>query len=571
MPAFDEFRLVVQPAITAAGQWTVRIDESPIKLQVGNSATLQPTLTRQQLEELRQAGWVDLGKLKGIGENVWASVLSHSLGASLEASAQVAAHNGRRLRLVLVRLGTETEVVAPGQVAVAELPFEALCHPVTGDFFAVDNNTPVSRGLQVRPDRSAQAIPPPLRVLLMAADPKDKANAESAAEVAAIQQVLAPLGDVQVTVCNTGLYDDLRQVLNQVDPHVVHFAGHGGYAVVGDDPTPRPHLCFVRPDNGNTFEVDADTLAVAIKNRNVRLVVLTACASAAPGPPGMPYYCRALEGIAQRLVLGTSGVSAAIAMQFDLEVDAAVTFSQVFYRHLLDPDLCLDEAVTLARKEITQTKSLGHRAWVNPTVFWRCVDARVFDLDTALDAATLPELRVWEVRLDANLKFVTDFANDQGFGSAQAQRVFTNIREVELRRSELYRQCLRLTPETTAAGGQVLFHVLLRISSPGTIEQLAFRVILPAGLFLVKAEGPGGVALPAAQVTPSVTDIVVNHPSANAVWPVGEKEVALLRVAVDGQQTAGLLSPSIENTVMRKNGDDVKLRTLNPILFVHRV
>ena len=157
MAAFDEFRLVVQPVLGATGQWTVRIDESPIKMLVNNSVTLQPTLTRQQLEELRQAGWVDLNKLKSIGENVWTSVLSNVLGPSLDASAQFAAQNGRRLRLVLVRLGTETELAGPGQIAVAELPFEALCHPTTKDFFAIDRNTPVSRGLQVRPDRSTRS------------------------------------------------------------------------------------------------------------------------------------------------------------------------------------------------------------------------------------------------------------------------------------------------------------------------------------------------------------------------------------------------------------------------------
>ena len=101
MPAFDEFRVVVQPALPAAGQWTVRIDQSPIPLQVGKSVTLQPVLTKQQLEELRQAGWTDVNKLKGIGQNVWASVLSNTLGALLDASAQLTAQNGRRLRLVM--------------------------------------------------------------------------------------------------------------------------------------------------------------------------------------------------------------------------------------------------------------------------------------------------------------------------------------------------------------------------------------------------------------------------------------------------------------------------------------
>jgi hypothetical protein len=568
MSTFDEFRLVVQTAIPANGSWTVRIDASPLPQQVGDSVTLKPSFSRADLEKLRQAGWVDLVKLKDIGKCVWSSVLSTHLGPSLDASALFTAANGRRLRLVLVGLGTETEALA-GQVAVAELPFEALCHPKTGDFFAVDDNTPVSRGLQVRPDRSAQAIPPPVRVLLVAADPKDKAYANAKDEVDQIKKILKPLGDVDVTISNTGLYDDFRTALKAHDPHIVHFAGHGGYAVVGDDPNPRPHLCFVRADNGNTFEVDADTLAVQLRSRNVRLVVLTACASAAPGPPGFPYYCRALEGVAQRLVLGTSGVNAAVAMQFDLETDVAVKFSEVFYDRLLDPDCCLDEAVTIARKEITALKGLGHRAWVNPTVFWRCIDARVFEFDTALQPTAIPQLRVCEVRLDAQLKFVTDWSSDPMFRAIQAQKVLSEVRDIELQRSILYRQCLRLSPETTAPGGQVHFHVYLRISSPGIIDQVSFRIILPTGLLLLSAEDPAGGALPLAAVAPSAYDIIVNSPE-SGIWEPGEREVALISVDVDAQQSLGLISPAVDRAIMRKNAANIKLRMLNPILFVHR-
>jgi hypothetical protein len=569
MAAYDEFRLVVQPAMTPGGGWTVRIDASPIAAQEGNSVTLQPTMLRAQLDELRQAGFNDLVKLQGIGKAVWSSVLSNALGPSLEASAQLAAAHGRRLRVVLVRLGVDSDP-SPGKVAVSELPFEALFHPTLHQFFAVDDNTPISRGLQVRPDRAAEAVPPPLRVLLIGANPIDKAAAQAVAEIEEIRKALQLLGDVAVSVSPSGSYDDFRAAMVAARPHVVHFAGHGGYSIVGDDPNPRPHLCFVRPDNGKTFEVDADTLAVEIKNLGVRLVVMTACASAAPAPPGMPYYCRALEGIAQRLVLGPSGVSAAIAMQFDIESDAAVTFSETFYKHLLKPEVCLDEAVTAARKEISQKKSLGHRAWVNPTVFWRCVDGRVFELDTALNPASITELRGWDATLEANLKFLSNFASDAMFGPVQAQKVMTEIRNVEMKRSELYRQGARLSPETAAAGAVVRVPVLLRISSTGTVDQLAFRLVMPAGMSFAGAQTPAGAPLPVAQPAPSITDVVIVQPSAGASWTPGEREVASITVAVDAAQVAGLLFPTVENILMRKNGADVPVRGLNPLFFVHR-
>ena len=570
MAAFDEFRVVVQPALPAAGQWTIRIDESPIPLQVGNSVTLQPVLTRQQLEELRQAGWADLNKLKGIGRDVWASVLSNALGASLDASVQLAVQNGRRLRLVMVRLGAETETPGPAQIGVAELPFEALCHPVTQDFFAIDRHTPVSRGLQVRPDRSTQTLTPPLRVLLFAAEPLDRANVQAVGEIGQIDAQLAPQADIQTRVCVTGLYDDFRKALREFDPHVVHFAGHGGYAVVGDDPNPRPHLCFVRPDNGNTFEVDADTLAAAIRHRSTRLVVLTACASAAPGPAGYPYRCRALEGIAQRLVIGTSGVSAAIAMQFDIETTAAVAFSDEFYRRLLEPDLCLDEAVTMARLEMAQQTGVGHRAWVNPTVFWRCLDGRLFQLDTSIDPARIPELYAWDARVEANLEFLAGLAADQVLGPMQAAVVLKGIREAEAKRSELFRQCIRLSAETAAPGTQAVFQVLVRTASPGIASQLQFRFALPAGVTLIGVTKPDGTAVPTAAVGTGGHEVALLNPSNNAEWPAGEREVARITVAVAATRAPGLANPTVDGAVLRKNNVDLKPKTFNPILFVHR-
>lgn len=569
MPAFDEFRVVVQPALPAAGQWTVRIDQSPIPLQVGKSVTLQPVLTKQQLEELRQAGWSDVNKMKGIGQNVWASVLSNTLGALLDASAQLTAQNGRRLRLVMVRLGAETEIPNPAQIGVAELPFEALCHPDTQEFFAIDSHTPVSRGLQVRPDRSAQTLTGPLRVLLFAAEPVDKVTVQAVAEVGSIEGHLASHADIQTKVCVTGRYDDFRTALNDFDPHVVHFAGHGGYAVVGDDPNPRPHLCFVRPDNGNTFEVDADTLAAAIKHKSTRLVVLTACASSAASPAGYPYRCRALEGIAQRLVIGNSGISAAIAMQFDIESTAAEAFSREFYKHLLEPELCLDEAVTLARLEMTQTMTVGHRAWVNPTVFWRCVDGRVFELETSIDPNSIPELVAWDARVEANLEFLAGMANDPVLGAQNALKVIDRIREAEAKRSELHRQCIRLSPETAAPGTQAVFKLLVRTASPGIASQLQFRFGLPAGLTLIGVTKPDGTAVPTAPVGAGY-EVALLNPSNNAEWPAGEREVVRITVAIDATRAPGLANPTLDAAVLRKNHTDLKPRTFNPILFVHR-
>ncbi|MFX7090586.1 CHAT domain-containing protein, partial [Acinetobacter baumannii] len=86
---------------------------------------------------------------------------------------------------------------------------------------------------------------------------------------------------------------------------------------------------------------------------SANLVVITGCSTAALPPPiaGAPYGTTAFDGIAQRLVSpgSLSFVSAVVAMQFDLESAAAVSFSGKFYGTLLNPGTTIDEAVTAAR------------------------------------------------------------------------------------------------------------------------------------------------------------------------------------------------------------------------------
>jgi hypothetical protein len=567
MRAYDEFRVVVTP-VAAPGppQWTVRIEECGLPALIGTSANVQPVMTRAQLADLRRGNmWTNLQKLKQIGSSVWLSTLG-PLAPSLKASLAVAQHAGRGMRVVVVRQGEEPVGPPNDHVAVAELPIEVACDPA-GEFLALDELTPVSRGLQVRPDISSKLILPPLRVLLVVARPGDKPGANEQQEAAEIRNALSGLGqDVRLIECAQGTYDEFGAMVDQHDPHVIHFCGHGGYAVVGDDPTPRPHLCFVRSDNGDTREVDADTLAVKLRNRSVRLVVLTACASAATGPANGPYWPGALEGIAQRLVLGTSGVTAAVAMQFDLEADAAVAFSRAFYQKLLEEGCSLDTAVTCARLAITQAKDVGHRAWVNPAVFWRCKDGHVFDVASVIDPALVSELGKCQTHLDANFNFLSA----PNLTAGQAQFVLAQIAEIEDRRSQLYRQCLRLSPETAPPGGPARFRILLRTSAAGSVDQVRFAVAWPADLGPVAAESTPGGPKPALAQENLTHRIIVDQASGGAVWPAGEREIGVLTLTIPAGQAAGLVRPELADAAVVMAGAAAPLRALEPILFVHQ-
>jgi hypothetical protein len=566
MHVYDEFRVVVTPAaVPGPPQWTVRIEECGLLPLVGTSANVQPVMTRAQLADLRRGHvWNDLPKLKQIGSSVWSSTLA-PLAPSLHASVALARHAGRGVRVVVVCQGDEPVAPPRDYVSLAELPIEVACDPA-GQFLALDELTPVSRGLPVRPDRSPEIVQPPLRVLLVVARPVDKPGAHDAQEAAEITNALQGLGhDVRLVECAQGTYEEFGALVDQHDPHVIHFCGHGGYARVGDDPTPQPHLCFVRADNGKTRKVHADTLAVKLRHRSVRLVVLTACARAARGPANGPYWPRALEGIAQRLVLGVSGVNAAVAMQFDLETDAAVAFSRAFYQKLLEESCSLDEAVTRARVAMTRARDIGHRAWVNPAVYWRCKDGHVFDIASAIDPALVPELTACQTHLDANLNFLSV----PSLSASQAEFVLARIGDIEDRRSQLHGQCLRLSPQTAPPGGSMRIRILLRTSAAGPVDQVRFAVAWPTDLGPLGTEGAAGGPTPALVHQDLIHRVVVDQASGGAVWPPGEREVGALTLTVPAGQTAGLLRPELTGAALTRAGVSSRLRTLEPVLFVH--
>ena len=195
-------------------------------------------------------------------------------------------------------------------------------------------STPISRGINVVPDREAVKVAPPLRILVVASEPTDMPPVSAAAEIAALRASLQRLIDaqaVQLDFCTPPTASRLDAVLQQQRYHIVHFIGHGDFEVSGLDPDPQPHLYFERDGAGRQrHAVDAEQLFTMLRNGNVPMIVMTACSTAATSPNGAQYPALAFEGLAQTLVERNSGPLAAVGMQFDLETDAAATFSGLY-------------------------------------------------------------------------------------------------------------------------------------------------------------------------------------------------------------------------------------------------
>ena len=250
-------------------------------------------------------------------------------------------------------------------------------------------------------------------MLVVAAAPIDQNDVKAEESLSAIRAALNGLafdaagqplanGPVRVTFCDPPTRDRFQQLLRDEGPwHIVHFVGHGAFQPVGDDPTPCAHLLFERPTNRESDPVGADEFGVALNRPDLRLVVLTACSSAAAQPkdPGKSKYpANAFDGVAHHLLRATE-VSAVVAMQFDYEVAAAKVFAGEFYKSLLSDQQEVDVAVARCRQALATQFDLGSGVWITPVLYSRSRNGRVFEFrerlglgGSVIDADTLRPL-----------------------------------------------------------------------------------------------------------------------------------------------------------------------------------
>jgi len=149
---------------------------------------------------------------------------------------------------------------------------------------------------------------PKIKALFLAANPRSTNRLAIDEEMHEIEQKLRAAEHRDVLVFQSAWAvrpDDLLQLLNQHQPHIVHFSGHGsgeGLSLAGDDG--RDRLVTTRA---------LKMLFTTLKD-NIRLVVLNAC------------YSREQ---AQALV---EIIDCVIGMKESIHDDTAIAFASSFYR-----------------------------------------------------------------------------------------------------------------------------------------------------------------------------------------------------------------------------------------------
>jgi hypothetical protein len=178
----------------------------------------------------------------------------------------------------------------------------------------------------------------------------------------------------------------LLEYLDQAQPHVVHFDGHGSFGRLCPTcqvlHTPTSQRCIhcqyplateaaqgylaFEDAKGAVHYVSARSLANALSRQRPPLVVLSACRSGQVGGTGV------FNGAGPALI--QAGVPAVMAMQLTLPVEQAIRFARALYGALagFHP---LVEAVGRGRQQLYDER-WNPRAWFVPALYLRSDDPR---------------------------------------------------------------------------------------------------------------------------------------------------------------------------------------------------
>jgi hypothetical protein len=204
----------------------------------------------------------------------------------------------------------------------------------------------------------------PLRILFIAANPSGWPELDLEEDERRLRKGLQPLiEEGQVELLDPVMHvtpDVLRDKLRD-EPHVLHYSGHGDF----DVETGTGHL-VLEDEDGEPLPMGGDKLAIALRDRSVRLVLLSACRTAQINE-AQPFV-----GVAQQLA-NAGNLPAVIAMQFPIGDANAVAFNKEFYGALADR-FPVDQAITEGRLAVwgrigQSGKGRALVDWATPVLF----------------------------------------------------------------------------------------------------------------------------------------------------------------------------------------------------------
>ncbi len=241
---------------------------------------------------------------------------------------------------------------------IIDLPWECLYNSAAKLWLGANPLTPLSRYVDATAPPPLQ-LQPPLKLLIVTAEPKDRPPVQAEREVEALRRALSPLlrdGLLTAVRLARATPRSLSRAVQEFHPHLFHFVGHGRRVV-------NAYSLLLETDQRASEELPVDTLYELFQQSGqVRAAVLNAC-----------------ETSGAALALARLGI-AAVGMRDKIRSEAAIPFCRSFYEAVAS-SLPLDVAVNKARFSIRLECGGNRRDWCLPAVFLPAGRAELFQID----------------------------------------------------------------------------------------------------------------------------------------------------------------------------------------------
>ncbi|HJZ97851.1 MAG TPA: CHAT domain-containing protein, partial [Candidatus Solibacter sp.] len=283
---------------------------------------------------------------------------------------------------------------------VADLPYEFAHDPVRDTFLSTSEVNFTRNIITSVPADGRGVHPPPLRMLVIVAQPLGLAHLSGDQEQEAIRsgfKGLIDAGLATVEVHNNATPESTLRVLERCEPFdVVHFIGHGLFQEEKDGAV-KVGLVF-QDAGGRAQIVNSQQAQKLFCRRGIRLMFLNACETSREGKATRVGSSVFNRGVAQELVKG--GIPTVVANQFSVLDVSATTFARHFYWSLANGS-AIGDAARESRISVDLSIPDENIDWAVPVVFTRDPEERLIEtgpvrVDAAIAAAAIQRRR--EVR-----------------------------------------------------------------------------------------------------------------------------------------------------------------------------
>jgi len=362
---------------SSADGYAVRVTDSPAGQASApfvfpfNELELENFLLRlgQRSSGTRRADSPEMELSKQFGGRLFDALFDDDVRAALRSSISASERQGTGLR-VRLRFGSAPEL--------ADIPWEYLYDSGANRFLTLSRETPLVRYLDLSRSAEPLQVQAPLRILVMISDPSDYDRLDVEVEWQRLSAALAELrerGLVEIIRLDKATLLELQRVLRGNQFHIFHYIGHGVFDEGADD-----GFLVLEEENGRGRKVGGQYVGTLLADhRSLRLALLNSC-EGGRGSRSDPF-----AGAAQSLI--QQGLPAVVAMQFAISDDAAAVFAQEFYMALAG-GYPVDAALAEGRRAIFAAKT--NAEWGIPVLFMRSGDGRIFDVQAAMLAVTVP-------------------------------------------------------------------------------------------------------------------------------------------------------------------------------------